>query len=36
MAYDINKILAEYGEEDFGFSAVSEADYNAVITVTII
>jgi hypothetical protein len=32
MAYDINKILAEYGEEDFGFSAVSEADYNAVIT----
>ena len=23
-AYDINKIIAEYGENDFGFSAVSE------------
>jgi len=34
MAYDINKILAEYGDDDFGFSAVSEADYNAVITET--
>jgi len=34
MAYDINKILAEYGEDDFGFSAVSEAEYNAVITET--
>jgi hypothetical protein len=31
MAYDINKILAEYGDDDFGFSAVSEEDYNAVI-----
>jgi CRISPR/Cas system CMR-associated protein Cmr1 (group 7 of RAMP superfamily) len=31
MAYDLSKILAEYGEDDFGFSAVSEADYNAVI-----
>ena len=34
MAYDINKILAEYGDDDFGFSAVSEAEYNAVITET--
>jgi hypothetical protein len=32
MAYDLNKILAEYGEDDFGFSAVSEEEYNAVIT----
>ena len=30
-AYDINKIIAEYGENDFGFSAVSEEEYNAVI-----
>ena len=27
MAYDINKILAEYGDNDFGFSAVSEEEY---------
>jgi predicted lipoprotein len=32
MGYDISKILAEYEDDDFGFSAVSEADYNAVIT----
>lgn len=32
MAYDLNKILAEYGEDDFGFSAVSEEDYNRVIS----
>jgi hypothetical protein len=31
MGYDINKILAEYGDEDFGFSAVDEAEYEAVI-----
>ena len=31
MAYDINKILAEYGDNDFGFSTVSEEEYNAVI-----
>jgi len=24
MAYDLNKILQEYGDDDFGFSAVSE------------
>lgn len=29
--YDLNKILQEFGESDFGFSAVSEEDYNAVI-----
>ena len=31
MAYDINKILAEYGDNDFGFSAVDEIEYQAVI-----
>lgn len=34
MAYDINKILAEYGDDDFGFSAVSEEEYNKVISET--
>jgi len=32
MGYDISKILADYDEDDFGFSAVSEEEYNAVIT----
>jgi hypothetical protein len=31
MAYDLNKILSEYGDNDFGFSAVDEAEYEAVI-----
>jgi hypothetical protein len=31
MEYDINKILAEYAEDDFGFTAVDEAEYEAVI-----
>jgi hypothetical protein len=31
MAYDISKIMAEYGEEDFGFTTVDEAEYEAVI-----
>lgn len=31
MAYDINKIIAEYGDQDFGFTAVDEAEYEAVI-----
>ena len=31
MAYDINKILAEYGDNDFGFSAVSEEKNNGII-----
>jgi hypothetical protein len=34
MAYDLNKILSEYGEDDFGFSAVSEEEYNKVIAET--
>ena len=29
--FDINAIMAEYGEEDFGFTAVDEAEYQAVI-----
>lgn len=29
--YDISAIMAEYGEEDFGFTAVDEAEYEAVI-----
>lgn len=29
--YDINKIIAEYGNFDFGFSTVSEEEYNAAI-----
>ena len=32
MGYDLSKILAEYGDDEFGFSAVSEADYNKVIS----
>ena len=31
MAYDINSILKEYGDNDFGFTAVDEAEYEAVI-----
>jgi hypothetical protein len=31
MAFDINKIMAEYGNQDFGFTAVDEAEYEAVI-----
>ena len=31
MDYDINKIMAEYGDDDFGFTAVDEAEYDAVI-----
>ena len=31
MAYDINKIIAEYGDDVYGFSAVDEAEYQAVI-----
>jgi hypothetical protein len=32
MAYDLNKILSEYDNGfDFGFSAVDEAEYEAVI-----
>lgn len=31
MSYDINKILSEYADNDFGFSAVDEVEYQAVI-----
>ena len=31
MDYDINKILKEYGDDDFGFTAVDEVEYEAVI-----
>ena len=31
MSYDINSIMAEYGDNDFGFTAVDEAEYQAVI-----
>jgi hypothetical protein len=31
MAYDINKLLSEYGDFDFGFTAVDEDEYKAVI-----
>ena len=31
MEYDINKIMAEYGDDDFGFSTVDEVEYEAVI-----
>lgn len=34
MGYDINKILAEFDGDDFGFSAVSEEEYNRVISET--
>lgn len=29
--YDINKILQEYDDDDFGFTAVDEEEFNAVI-----
>lgn len=31
MAFDINKIMSEYGNQDFGFTTVDEAEYEAVI-----
>lgn len=34
MGYDLSKILAEYEDDDFGFSAVSEEEYNKVISET--
>ena len=30
MAYDIDKILHEYGDIDFGFTAVDETEYEQV------
>ena len=29
--FDINKIMAEYGDDDFGFTAEDDADYESVI-----
>jgi hypothetical protein len=29
--YDLNKIIAEYSDDDFGFSTISEEEYNSVI-----
>lgn len=31
IKYDISKIMAEYGDDDFGFTAVDEEEYNAII-----
>lgn len=31
IKYDLNAIIAEYGDDDFGFSTVDEAEYEAVI-----
>jgi hypothetical protein len=31
IKYDLNAIIAEYGDDDFGFSAINEEEYNAVI-----
>lgn len=31
IKYDINSIMAEYGDDDFGFTAVDEEEYTAVI-----
>jgi hypothetical protein len=31
MAYDINKLLSEYGDFDFGFTTVDEDEFKAVI-----
>lgn len=29
--FNINEIMAEYGDNDFGFTAIDEEEYNAVI-----
>ena len=31
IKYDINAIMKEYGDTDFGFTATDEEEYNAVI-----
>ena len=31
IKYDLNAIIAEYGDDDFGFSAIDEEEYTAVI-----
>ena len=32
IKYDLNAIMKEYGEDDFGFTATDEEEYNAVIS----
>ena len=29
--FNINEIMAEYGDDDYGFTAIDEEEYNAVI-----
>jgi len=29
--FDLNSIIAEYGDNDFGFTAIDEEEYNSVI-----
>ena len=31
IKYDINKVMAEFGDDDFGFSTIDEEEYEAVI-----
>ena len=31
IKYDINQIMAEYGDDDFGFTATDEEEYTSVI-----
>jgi hypothetical protein len=31
IKYDISKIMAEYGDNDFGFTTVDEEEYNSII-----
>lgn len=31
IKYDINAIMKEYGDDDFGFTATDEEEYNSVI-----
>lgn len=31
IKYDINSIMAEYGDNDFGFTTIDEEEYEAVI-----
>ncbi len=31
IKYDINKIMAEFGDDDFGFSTIDEEEYEALI-----
>jgi hypothetical protein len=31
IKFDLSKIIEEYGDDDFGFTATDEAEYNSVI-----